>query len=141
MIFPERQDPEIVRQPPLLKHAKSNVTVCSNVYTRRQEISQPERDVAFRCRVRGPIALRDIVPPGVIDAVSGKHEIRKVSEADRAAAFAGELPDYSFALLPEQLLELNADRCIDCKRSRVSVWYEAGKVRRKFVDRCMCHRP
>jgi hypothetical protein len=131
----------IVKVPPAPTHANSNVVVISNVYVRDPEEPRPERDVAFRCRVRGAIALRDIVPTGIIDAVTGRHGIRTLNEEDRRAAFDGTLAHRGFALLPEQIVELNADRCIECKRSRVSVWREGGKVRRKFVDRCMCQRP
>lgn len=130
----------IVRPAPTFGDVRSNVTVCSNLFPRSPEILEPERDVAFRCRVRGAIALRNIVPPGIIDSMSGKHGIVKLSEADRAAGFDGTLSYVVFALLPEQVQELHAFRCIDCGRSTVSVWFEKGQVQRRFVT-CMCQRP
>jgi len=130
----------IVRFRTVLEQINSNVVVLSNVYIRHPDQSRPEHDVAFRSRVRGPFALRELVPVGIIDAMTGIHSIPTLKEEDRPSAFDGTLADQSFALLPEQIVELNADRCIDCKRSRVSVWREGGTVRRKFVYRCMCQR-
>lgn len=130
----------IIRVPALPKEIKSNVMVRSNVYVRREDTPDPSRDVAFRCRVRGYIALRDIVPPGIIDAVNGHHEIREIDEAERSAAFSGTLPGNVFNLLPEQVAGISPFRCIDCGRSEVSVWYEDGRVRRTFVRCCMCKR-
>lgn len=157
---PDQSEPGITRSARVLDQVRSNVTVCANLFPRtpddllRQQLPlpyvpqdvilekftmPPERDVAFRCRVRGSIALHNIVPPGIISSVTGKHEIRRVAEADRTAAFQGTLQDPSFALLPEQVGELNAFRCIVCRRSTVSVWFEKGRVRRQFVQ-CMCQR-
>ncbi|HEY2584856.1 MAG TPA: hypothetical protein VGI81_03705 [Tepidisphaeraceae bacterium] len=139
MKLPEQVLPGIIRPANTAVQVKSNVTVCSNVFPRSPDIQQSGNDVAFRCRVRGAIALRDLVPPGVIDSTTGKHEIRKLKEADRSAAFTGALADTSFALLPEQVEELNAFRCIYCTRSTLSVWFEQGAVQRRFVT-CMCQR-
>lgn len=140
MNAPKSKEIGIVREIPAPIDAKPNVVVLSNVFTRDLDELRPERDVAFRCRVRGSVALRDIVPPGIIDSMTGRHEIQKVAEADRQAAFEGKLTYCGFALLPEQILELNAFPCILCKRSCVSVWFEEGRVQRKFVQ-CMCERP
>lgn len=131
----------IIRRTVLPEELKSNVTVCSNVYVRREDVSDPRRDVAFRCRIRGSIALREIVPPGIVDNVSGHHEIPTIQELERAAAFDGTLAADSFCLLPEQVAGRSPYRCIECGRSQVSVWYSHGKVEHKFVLRwCMCKR-
>jgi hypothetical protein len=140
MTGPDAEDIAIVRRASAAGRLNSNVVVIPNVYVREADDAPPEHDVAFRCRVRGAIALRDIVPVGIIEAVTGRHTIRTLEEEDRVNAFGGTLLDRTFALLPEQIAELNADRCIDCNRSRVSVWFEGGRVRRRFVRQCMCQR-
>lgn len=139
MKIPEAVVPSIIRSAREGAPVRSNLAVCSNLFPRCPGIEEPARDVAFRCRVRGSIALHNLVPPGLIDAMTGRRMIRQLDEADRVAAFAGTLASASFSLLAEQIAELNAFRCIYCTRSTVSVWFEGGKVWREFVT-CMCQR-
>jgi len=137
----EDEDSNIVTIRPLPEGIKSNVIVCSNVFPRLPDVPRPERDVAFRSRVRGSVALHLIVPPGIIDNVTNHHEIRSITNTQREAALEGTLTDTSFALLPEQVKELSPFTCTWCGRSTVSYWFENGCVQQKFVEQCMCRRP
>lgn len=129
----------IVRTSRLPPTARSNVKVCSNVYVRVADIAEPQQDVAFRCRIRGWNALRAIVPPGIMNSVSGRHDIRVIPEAARSAAMDG-LHDEGFELLAEQEAGISPFCCIYCGRSEVSVWHDAGKLKREFVKECICKR-
>jgi hypothetical protein len=124
-----------------LADKRSNVQLISNVFERLPTVARPEDDIAFRCRVRGPIALNELVPVGVIDPMTGQHNIPPIPAQDREAALAGSLIDRPFSLLPEQIKHLNGFTCPKCGRSQVSVWWSEGKEHRRFVDLCICRRP
>jgi len=74
-----------------------------------------------------------------MNSMSGRLDIRIIPEAARAAAMVG-LHDEGFELLAEQEAGISPFCCIYCGRSEVSVWHDAGKLKREFVQQCICKR-